>query len=100
MPNSELRDGAIHQALEQRRADDTKIMQKVNAVTREAFLVKFPGHIEHTMRLISERLMHCLSKQPGVDLSNPRTWPAQPQEIRDLAQALVAIESLHQRWRV
>lgn len=100
MPNSELRDSIIHQAQEQRRAADTRIMQKVNAVTREAFLTKFPGHIEHTMRLISERLMHCLAKPQTCDLDQPQTWPATTEQIRDLAQALVAIESLHQRWRV
>lgn len=100
MPDHQLRDGREHNAQETQRGQDVRIMQKVNAVTREAFLVKFPGHIEHTMRLISERLMHCLAKPPTCDLHQPHTWPATTEQIRDLAQALVAIESLHQRWRV
>ena len=50
--NHTLRDGMIHNAVESRRADDTKIMAKVNAVNREAFVIKFPGQLEHSMRLI------------------------------------------------
>ena len=71
-----LRDGIIHQAQEARRADETKIMQKVNAANREAFLTKFPGHLEHSLRLTSERLMNCLNKPEGINLSDPDTWPA------------------------
>ena len=97
--SNELRDGIIHNAVEARRADDVKIMQKVNAATREAFIVKFPGHLEHSMRLVSERLLNCLNKPTGIDLTNPDTWPASPGEIADLAHALHHLESIHQRWR-
>jgi len=88
----------IHSAVEARRADDTKIMQKVNAVNREAFLGKFPGMLEHSMRLVNERLMHCLNKPDGIALSDPMSWPANPQEIAALAEALRNLDEIHQRW--
>lgn len=93
-----LRDSMIHAAREARAVDDTKILQKVNAVNREAFLTKFPGQIEHMMRLTSERLQFCLGKPDGVDLGRPATWPAQPDEIRSLAHALRNLNELHQDW--
>ena len=50
------RDEDIKQAQEQARVRDTRILQKVNAVHREAFREKFPGQVEHCMRLTAERL--------------------------------------------
>ena len=94
----QLRDGIIHAAVEQRRADETRIMQKVNAANREAFLVKFPGHLEHSMRLTSERLLNCLNKPEGINLTDPTTWPATPEEIRSLAEALYHLDLIRQRW--
>jgi len=92
------RDSEIRAAVERRRADDTKIMQKVNAVNREAFYLKFPGQLEHIQRLTSERLMHCLNKPPGTDLDSPDTWPATAEEIADLAHALYHIDQVRQVW--
>ncbi len=89
-----IRDGMIHNAVESRRADETKIMQKVNAVNREAFTQRFPGHIEHNMRLISERLQNCLIKPGTMDLSNPDSWPATAGEIESLANALWSLEQV------
>jgi len=83
-----LRDGMIHQAREDRMARDVKIMQGVNAAHREAFGQKFPGQLEHSMRLISERLQQILTKPPGTELANPVTWPGTALEIADLSQAL------------
>lgn len=94
------RDAAIRAAQEQRRADDTKILQKVNAANREAFRIRFPGNLEHSMRLTSERLLNCLNKPEGCDLQNPGSWPATPTEIRDLAQALDHLDQISQRWRL
>lgn len=96
--NHKLRDGMIHNAVESRRADDTKIMQKVNAVNREAFIEKFPGQLEHTMRLVSERLLNILNKPEGTDLMQPKTWPGNPGEIAAMAQALLNLDLIHQRW--
>jgi len=93
-----IRDGMIHNAVESRRVDETKIMQKVNAVNREAFTQRFPGHIEHNMRLISERLQNCLVKPGAMDLSNPDSWPATAGEIESLAKALWSLEQVRQNW--
>ena len=86
--DNSLRDGIVHNAIEQRMARDTKIMQGVNAAHREAFGQKFPGQLEHSMRLISERLQQILTKPEGIVLNNPVTWPGTALEIADLAQAL------------
>jgi len=93
-----IRDGMINAAVETRRADDTKILQKVNAANREAFTLRFPGHIEHSMRLISERLQNCLTKPHTMDLSDPDTWPATPAEIQSLAAALWSLEQTRHYW--
>ena len=98
--NHTLRDGMIHAAREARRADDTKIMQKVNAVNRESFVQRFPGQIEHHIRLTSERLQWCLTKPESIDLSRPETWPASAQEIAALSAALRDLNELRQDWPV
>jgi len=94
----DVRDADIRQALEARRADDTRIAQKVLAVNREAFVVKFPGQLQHSMRLVNERLMNCLNRPEGTDLSRPETWPADTAEIADLAQALYHLDLIRQSW--
>jgi hypothetical protein len=76
----DARTGEIRQAIEQRRADDTKIMQKVNAVHREAFTAKYPGQIEHCLRLVAERLQTGLKKDSDSALSN--------EDVYYLAQSL------------
>lgn len=60
----------IYQMLESRRAEETKIAQKVNAAHREAFQQKFPGQVEHCMRLIAERLQLGLRKDSDVQLND------------------------------
>ena len=83
----EIRDGMIHEAQQQRIVRDTLILQKVNKVQREAFKSRFPGQLEHIMRLTAERLQAILANKPD-DLSNPETWTATAQEVRDLSEAL------------
>lgn len=95
-----MRDGMIHNAVEARRADDTKILQKVNAANREAFLVRFPGQLEHCMRLISERLQYCLGKPEGMLLQDPASWPASASEIADLSEALRNLEEVRRTWPI
>jgi hypothetical protein len=100
LPTPHIRDGQINAAIEARRADDTKILQKVNAVNREAFQQRFPGQIEHHMRLVSERLQWCLGKPDGIDLSRPATWPAEPDDIFALAQALRCLNEIRRDWPI
>ena len=95
-----LRDGMIHAAVEQRRVDETKILQKVNAVNREAFHQRFPGQIDHCMRLVSERLQFCLQKPEGTDLTRPETWPASPGELAALTDALRNLEEIRRTWPI
>lgn len=98
MTNPTIRDGMIHNAVEQRRVDETKIMQKVNAANREAFVQRFPGQCEHMLRLLSERLHYCLAKSEHIELGQPETWPAGTAELRDLAEAIWFIEQTRQHW--
>jgi len=95
-----IRDGQIHAAVEARRADETKIMQKVNAVNREAFTQRFPNQIEHHMRLISERLQACLTKPPTFVMDQPLTWPATADEIFALSHALKNLNEVRRDWRL
>jgi hypothetical protein len=57
------------------------------AAHREAFHQKFPGQIEHIMRLIAERLQTGLRKDQPVELM--------PAEIESLASALNLVYSIH-----
>jgi hypothetical protein len=99
-PTPTVRDGEIHSAVERRRVDDVKIMQKVNAVNREAFTQRFPNQIEHHMRLVSERLQACLSKPPGTVIDRPDTWPATADEIFALSTALMNLNRVRRDWRL
>ena len=92
------RDADIRAAVERRRVDETKILQKVNAMHRDAFHQRFPGAVVHNMRLINERLQHGLSKNSTVNLYDSSTWPAAPSEIRDLCEALWALEQVRLNW--
>jgi len=95
-----MRDGMIHNAVEARRADETKILQKVNLANREAFVARMPGQIEHTMRLVMERLQHCLHKTPGTVLDTPDTWSATAAELACLTQSLWHLEQVRQHWPI
>lgn len=44
------------QRIAAKQTAEVKIMQKVGAAQREAFAVKFPGQVEHILRLTAERL--------------------------------------------
>ena len=100
MTNHTIRDGMIHNAVETRRADDTKILQKVNAAHREAFTQRLPGQLEHCMRLVAERLQACLTKPDGIDLSKPLTWPAEPDDIFALCKALESLDAVRLNWPI
>jgi len=82
------------QTLAARQTADIKIMQKVNAVHRESFAIKFPGQLEHILRLTAERLQAGLDKRDGVDVTRPETWRLSTQEIAELAEALYYISQV------
>ena len=71
---------------QQRLVQDTKILQKVNRVHREAFLEKYPSQVEHCLRLVMERLQAGLDKRDGCDITDPETWRMTTLELRDLAE--------------
>jgi hypothetical protein len=66
---------------------ETKILQKVNKVHREAFKERFPGQCEHILRLTAERLQAVLTRKP-TDLSDPETWVCTAEEIQLLSDAM------------
>ena len=94
MTDSTMRDGAIYQAQEAARTRDTLILQKVNAAHKEAFKIRFPGQIEHVMRLIAERLQAMLTDKPEK-LNDPETWTSTAEEIALLSTALHEIYQIH-----
>jgi hypothetical protein len=94
MTDNTIRDGDIFQAQQARAARDTLILQKVNAAHREAFKIRFPGQVEHIMRLIAERLQAMLTDKPER-LNDPATWTATAEEIALLSTALHEVYSIH-----
>ena len=76
-----------HQRNATQQVADIKILQKVNAAHREAFSEKYPGQVEHCLRLVMERLQAGLDKRGNVDLTNPESWVLLPTEIAQLTQA-------------
>jgi len=86
------RDDAIRAATEQAdalRVEEVKIQQKLGAAHRAAFQAKFPGQIEHCMRLIAERLQKGLAKDAEVGLSDC--------SAKDLSWALLNLYKIHQQ---
>ena len=75
-------------------AADVKILQKVNAAHREGFAVKYPGQIEHCLRMVMERLQLGLDKRTGVDPANPDTWRMSTRELADLASCAQALDHI------
>jgi hypothetical protein len=98
-PSSTVRDGMIDQAQQERMARDVKIMQKVNQVHREAFKTRFPGQVEHIMRLVAERLQAVLTNKP-TELADPATWTATAEEIAALAEALYNLTKINREYPV
>ena len=73
---------------------DVKILQKVGAAQREAFKEKFPGQVEHCMRLTAERLQAVLTKRAATDVANPETWACTARDIADLSIALSQLRDI------
>ena len=86
----EWKDEAIRAAREQAdavRVQETLIQQKVGAAHRAAFREKFPGQIEHCMRLTAERLQKGLAKDAEIGLSDC--------SAKDLSWALLNLWTIH-----
>ena len=82
---------AIRTAQEQadaNRVQETIIQQKLGATHRAAFREKFPGQIEHCMRLIAERLQKGLAKDSDMQISDC--------SAKDLTWALINLYQIHQ----
>ena len=82
------------QILEQQAVADTKILQKVNAVHRDAFVQKYPGQVEHCLRLVMERIQLGLDKRDGVNPADPDTWRLNTQELSDLVQCAHQLDAI------
>mgnify|MGYP003349623815 FL=1 len=73
---------------------DVKILQKVNAAHRQGFAEKFPGQIEHCLRLTMERLQAGLDKRDGCDVTDPLTWRMSTIELKELAETAHYLENI------
>ena len=93
------RDSEIHRAQEAAKVSDTLILQKINASHRVAFAEKFPGQLEHILRLLTERLHLGLDKRDGVVVTDTSTWKLSASEICDLADALHKIHQVRENIR-
>lgn len=93
------RDNEIEKAQQDRMVNDTKILQKVNSLHREAFKTRFPGQVEHCMRLTAERLQALLTKKPS-DLTDTSTWSGSPDEILALSHGLYYLSIMNQHYPV
>jgi hypothetical protein len=82
------------QKLAQEQLADTRILQKVNAVHRSAFTEKYPGQVEHCLRLTMERLQAGLDKRDAVDIANPETWKMSSVEIQELAHTAYLLNEI------
>jgi len=96
MTDNTIRDGQIHQAQQERMVRDTLILQKINATHRMAFIEKFPGQIEHILRLLTERLQAGLDKRDGIDIANPDTWNLCPSELAAISKAILDIYTVRE----
>jgi len=96
---NEARDSVIRQAQEESKVRETLILQKINASHRMAFSEKFPGQLEHILRLLTERLHLGLDKRDGVVVTDPASWKLTSGEIADLAEALYNIHQVRESLR-
>ena len=82
------------QNLAHREEADTKILQKVNAIHRDAFPDKYPRQVEHCLCLIMERLQKSLEKRVGEDPADPATWRITAQELSELVTSAYQLDQI------
>jgi hypothetical protein len=85
----------IRSAIAAKETQDVKIAQKVMQAHRAAFRERFPGQVEHSLRLTAERLQALLTKPEGFDMHDARTWPADSEQIRNMAMALESLYTIY-----
>ena len=78
----------------QAQTADVKILQKVNGSLREAFSAKYPGQVEHCLRLTMERLQAGLDKRTGCDVADPDTWRMSTTELQELAHTAYLLNEI------
>ena len=86
------------QTLSLKQEQDVKILQKINRVHRDLFPEKYPGQVDHCLRLIMERLQTGLEKPSDIVLSNPDTWPIDTEEISNLARAAHSLNEIRRNF--
>ena len=86
------------QKLAEQQVLDTKILQKVNGVQRDAFSTRFPGQVNHCLRLVMERLQAGLDKRDGLDTGNPDTWRMSTVEIQELAHTAYLLNEIRRSF--
>jgi len=82
------------------QAADVRILQKVNAAHKDAFLAKYPSQVEHCLRLVMERLQAGLDKRDGCDVADPDTWRMTTQELHELAATARDLDHIRQNFGV
>ena len=84
----------VKQELAEQQVADTLILQKVNRVHRDAFGQKYPGQVEHCLRLTMERLQAGLDKRDGCDVTRPDTWRMSTVELQELANTAYLLNEI------
>ena len=79
---------------QERLVADVKILQKVNSAHRDAFSVKYPGQVEHCLRLVMERLQLGLDKRDGTNPADPASWRLSAGEIESLARTAQVLDTI------
>lgn len=82
--------------MEAKAAADVKIMQKVNRAHGDAFSERYPGQVEHSLRLVMERLQAGLDKRDGIDVARPATWRVSAAELAALSTAAYYLHQLRE----
>ena len=78
----------------EQQVTETRILQKVRGVQRDAFEIRYPTQVTHCLRLVMERLQLNLDKRGNLDVTNADTWPIDCSEIRDLAEAAYRLDQI------
>ena len=100
--SNRVRNDDINKAVklrEEKLIKETLIMQKVNHAHREAFRQKFPGQIEHCMRLTVERLQGLLVNKP-TNFTDTKDWSGTPNDILALSHGLYYLSILNQHYPI